>query len=117
MNNELNKAFEQNQSGDKNSLRVYLINPPIDNGWRTQSEYQEEQREARERHAMFVKQHEKLMEQNTLILKSHRAVIASAIFTGIMAFATCITLYFSITKSETQIHQQEITSLQTSISK
>ncbi len=112
MNSELNKAFEPNQNGDKNSLRVYLINPASDNPWRTQGEYQEEQREARERHTMFVKQHEKIMEQNALILKSHRAVIASAIFTGIMAFATCITLYFSVTQitnkseSQTQINKK-----------
>jgi hypothetical protein len=46
MGNESNfeKAFDSNMSGQKRNLRVYLINPPIENPWRTQGDYMLEQK-------------------------------------------------------------------------
>ena len=55
--------------------------------WRTLGDYQEEQKEARERHAMF-------QEQNRLLLRSFRlnyilvvATVAAALATSYMAYA------------------------------
>ncbi|CAC9592429.1 hypothetical protein BPUTSESOX_577 [uncultured Gammaproteobacteria bacterium] len=46
MGNESNfeKAFESDMSGEKRNLRVWLINPPLENPWRTQGDYQLEQK-------------------------------------------------------------------------
>ena len=41
-NEELQKAFDSDMSDKKRSLRVHLINPPLENPWRTRKEYIEE---------------------------------------------------------------------------
>jgi hypothetical protein len=38
------KAFDRNMSGEKRNLRVWLINPPLENPWRTQGDYRLEQK-------------------------------------------------------------------------
>lgn len=82
-------AFETGDGGKKKSLRVYLINPPGgDNPWRTQGDYQQEQKEARERHAMFQEQHR-------LLQRSFRANMIIVLATVLLALATCILVYFS----------------------
>jgi hypothetical protein len=82
-------AFESDMSGKKKSLRVYLINPPGgDNPWRSQGDYQQEQKEARERHAMFQGQHR-------LLQKSFRANMIAVSAAVLAAMATCFLVYFS----------------------
>jgi len=44
MSDELDKAFDSNMNGDKNNLRVTLINPPIDNPWATRQDYLDDQK-------------------------------------------------------------------------
>lgn len=41
-NQNLEKAFDSDMSGEKRNLRVYLVNPQIENPWRTREEYLEE---------------------------------------------------------------------------
>lgn len=82
-------AFESDASGKKKSLRIYLINPPAgDNPWRTQGDYQQEQKEARERHAMFQEQHR-------LLQKSFRANMIAVAAAIVAALAACVIAYFS----------------------
>jgi hypothetical protein len=38
------KACDRNMSGEKRNLRVWLINPPLENPWRTQGDYRLEQK-------------------------------------------------------------------------
>jgi len=90
-----NKAFDSNMSGDKSNLRVHLINPPSDNPWRTQGDYKEEQKEARERHAMFQEQHK-------AVIRSHLASIFAAVFAGVAALATCALVFLSYQQIYTQ---------------
>lgn len=97
-------AFESGDGGKKKSLRVYLINPPAgDNPWRNLGDYQEEQKEARERHAMFQEQHR-------LLQKSFRANMVAVAAALLAAFATCALVYFSF---KSLPHRQEITASQT----
>ena len=44
MSNELDKAFDSNMKGDKNNLRVHLINPPIEKPWATRQDYLDDQK-------------------------------------------------------------------------
>ncbi|MCF8146255.1 MAG: hypothetical protein K9N21_20300 [Deltaproteobacteria bacterium] len=82
-------AFETDMSGKKKSLRVYLINPPTgDNPWRTLGDYQQEQKEARDRHAMFQEQHR-------ILQKSFRANIIAVTAAVVAALAACVLTYFS----------------------
>jgi hypothetical protein len=82
-------AFETGNGGKKKSLRVYLINPPAgDNPWRTLGDYQQEQKEARDRHAMFQEQH-------SLLQKSFRANMIAVAAAVLAALATCVLVYFS----------------------
>ncbi|WP_428636478.1 hypothetical protein [Shewanella sp.] len=88
MDKEFHKAFESNRNGDKKNLRVHIINPAIDDPWRTKGDYDEEQKEARERHEM-------LQEQHKVILKSHRLTVAVALAAIISAIATCLLVYLT----------------------
>lgn len=82
-------AFEPAADGKKKSLRVYVINPPTgDNPWRTLGDYNEEQREARERHAMFQEQH-RLLQRSFLASK---IAVAAAV---VAALATCVIAYLT----------------------
>jgi hypothetical protein len=82
-------VFELGNGEKKKSLRVYLINPPSgDNPWHSLGDYQQEQKEARERHAMFQEQHR-------LLLKSFRANMFAVAAALIAALATCALVYFS----------------------
>lgn len=69
-------------------VKVYLVNPPLNDPWRKRKDYDEEQREARERHEMYIVQHK-------VILRSHRATIVACIFSGIAALATCAIVYLT----------------------
>jgi flagellar basal body-associated protein FliL len=100
-------VFEQAMDGKKKSLRVYLINPSAgDNPWRTQSDYEQEQKEARERHAMFQEQHR-------LLQKSFRINIIIVLATVILALATCILVY--ITYQSLSNKQEKLTASSSNI--
>ncbi|HAS6483496.1 TPA: hypothetical protein GRR69_12810 [Vibrio parahaemolyticus] len=88
MDKELQKVFESNLNGDKKNLRVHIINPAIENPWRTKGDYDEEQKEARERHEM-------LQEQHKVILKSHRCTVVVALAAIVSAVATCLLVYLT----------------------
>ena len=55
--------------------------------WRTQGDYQEEQKEARERHAMFQEQHRLLQRSFRLNYILVAATVAAALATSYMAYA------------------------------
>lgn len=57
-----------------------------DNPWRQQGDYQEEQREARERHAMFQEQHRLLLRSFRLNYILVAATVVAALATAYMAF-------------------------------
>jgi hypothetical protein len=84
----LEKAFDSDMSGEKRNLRVYLINPPSENPWRTQGDYRQEQEEARNRHAM-------LQEQHKVILKSYRANIVAVGAAVVAALAAVVIAYLT----------------------
>ncbi len=88
MDKEFQKVFESNLDGDKKNLRVHIINPAIENPWRTKGDYDEEQKEARERHEM-------LQEQHKVILKSHRCTVVVALAAIVSAVATCLLVYLT----------------------
>ncbi|EJN3357915.1 hypothetical protein NPU96_001672 [Vibrio alginolyticus] len=88
MDKEFQKVFESNLNGDKKNLRVHIINPAIENPWRTKGDYDEEQKEARERHEM-------LQEQHKVILKSHRCTVVVALAAIVSAVATCLLVYLT----------------------
>lgn len=58
-----------------------------DNPWRTLGDYQTEQKEARERHAMFQEQHRLLVENQKQLAWSQRLNIVLVLATLIAAFA------------------------------
>ncbi|ENM4036911.1 hypothetical protein ACEV8A_24135 [Vibrio parahaemolyticus] len=88
MDKEFQKVFDSNLNGDKKNLRVHIINPAIENSWRTKGDYDEEQKEARERHEM-------LQEQYKVILKSHRCTVVVALAAIVSAVATCLLVYLT----------------------
>jgi hypothetical protein len=74
---------------DSTHIKVELINPPSgDNPWRSLGDYQQEQQEARERHAMFQEQHR-------LLLRSIRLNIVGVGAAMIVALATCVIAYLT----------------------
>ena len=110
MDNEVfERAFESGES-NKKSLRVFVINPPGENPWRTRDEYQHEQAEARERHAMFQEQHRMLQEQHRLfqeqqqlmaenvrlVSKNVRVNVCLAVATFLGAIASAALVIFTI---------------------
>ena len=88
MDKEFQKVFESSLDGDKKNLRVHIINPAIEKPWRTKGDYDEEQKEARERHDM-------LKEQHKVILKSHRCTVVAALAAIVSAVATCLLVYLT----------------------
>jgi hypothetical protein len=84
MNNEnFNKAFDSNMDGDKTNLRVYLLNPPIENAWRTREEYLEER-------SKLLKLQEKQIEALESIKRSSWQQTIVFIITITGAFTTLI---------------------------
>ncbi len=71
MDKEFQKVFESNLNGDKKNLRVHIINPAIENPWRTKGDYDEEQKEARERHEMLQEQHKEFLSRIVVRLSLH----------------------------------------------
>ncbi len=51
---DLEKAFDSDMSGKKRNLRVYLINPPIQDPWRTRGDYILEQKRETTRFFMTI---------------------------------------------------------------
>lgn len=81
MDAEIAEAIRKVTNGK--SLQVYLVNPPSENPTRTIGDYQEEQRESRQRHAMFIEQH-------VAIMRGQKWVIASFIVSAISAAAAIV---------------------------
>jgi hypothetical protein len=99
----LEKAFDSDGNGEKRNLRVYLINPPSENPWRTQGDYRQEQEEARNRHAMFQEQHQ-------IILKSYRTNLIAVVAAVVAALAAVVIAYLtyqSIPEKQSIEKQQE----------
>lgn len=68
---------------DKESLNIKIIGPvdtTTPDPWRTQGDYQQDQKDARERHAMIQEQHK-------IILRSYRINIFAVLAAGLSAIA------------------------------
>jgi len=87
MSNELNDAIGTSADGNK-FLNIYLTNPFFENPERTLGDYRTEQKEARERHAMFQEQHR-------VLLRSYQANLVLAAATVLVAFATCALVFLT----------------------
>jgi len=89
MYDHIDKALDDLPNGKAN-LRVHLVVPQTgDNPWRTKDDYIQEQKEARERHAM-------LQEQHRLLAKSIRWNIILASATVVLAIATVVLVFVTI---------------------
>jgi hypothetical protein len=80
-------AFEKGTRGK--SLRVFLVNPPLDEPWRTHTDYLREQEEAKERQEMLRTEHR-------LLIRSHRVNIILAWATVGIALATIALVFVSM---------------------
>ena len=95
------------------SFKVSIANWP--HGNETPAQNDARHKEAAKQHIMLSEQHEALMQQNALIIKSHKAIIYSAIFSGIIALATCTLVYFAyqdIQNIQESMQQQQTSKLQ-----
>lgn len=99
MSNEFHKAFDSNRDGDKDSLRVRIINLAYENPWRTKGDYDQEQKEARERHEMFQLQHK-------LIIRSQKWTVLAATGAIISALATCSLVYMTYQNFNSKISER-----------
>jgi prenyltransferase beta subunit len=107
-NDILKKVIDETATG-KGNLRVHLVIPPTgDNPWRTQQDYIEDLREARERHEMFQKQHAILQEQHQVILKSSRLNKYAVIAAVLSSLAALWTAYYTTTKKDTVHTHKEL---------
>ena len=76
--------------------QVQIVGPVMtnsDNPWRQQGDYIEEQKEARERHAMFQEQHRLIQEQHKQLAWSHRLNIVLVLATLLAAAANIWSAY------------------------
>jgi hypothetical protein len=90
-NENLNKAFDSNSSGDKRNLRVHLINPPIANPWRTRKEYIEER-------SKLLELQEKQIDALISIKKASWQQTIAFIITIVLALATLIGTWISVSE-------------------
>lgn len=88
MDSDLKQSIDVDKSGQPQNLRVRIINPALENPWRKKGDYDEEQKEARERHAM-------LQEQHKVILKSQRWTMLASFAAILSAFASCTLVYIT----------------------
>jgi hypothetical protein len=98
-------VFEEGRNGKK-SLRVFHINPPLEDPWRTHKDYKEEQQEARDRH-------ENLMQQHQIIQKSffwNKVVAIAAIITAAATLFIAYYAYTEINLMRTEIQNSKIQS-------
>jgi hypothetical protein len=93
MPNELNDAIETSVDGKHKSLCIYLTNPFFENPERTLGDYRTEQKEARERHAMFQEQHRLIQEQHKQLAWSHRLNLVLVLATLLAAAANVWSAY------------------------
>ena len=68
-------AFDSAPQSKKN-LRVYLINPPYENPWRTQGDYIEEQKQMKEAHELLKKS---IRQQSRYLLLTFFIMIATLV--------------------------------------
>lgn len=76
--------------------KVQIVGPVMtnmENPWRQQGDYLEEQKEARERHAMFQEQHRLIQEQHKQLAWSHRWNIVLVLATFLAAAANLWSAY------------------------
>jgi hypothetical protein len=57
-----NEAFEEGSGGRIKSLRIYHVNPPIPDPWRTREEYIQDREAAAVAEARAIEAHQKMME-------------------------------------------------------
>jgi len=91
-NENIEKAFDSDLSGNKRNLRVNLINPPVENPWRTRGEYIEERNkllELQERQIEALKDIKRASWQQTIVF----------VFTILVAVATISGTYLSFVDS------------------
>lgn len=88
-NDNINKAFDSNMSGDKRNLRVFLVNPPIENPWRSHDEYLEER-------SKLLELQEKQIEALKSIERSSWRQTVAFIFTILVACFTLISTSTSV---------------------
>ena len=93
MADTIDKIIDELENGKAN-LRVHLVVPPTgDNPWRTKNDYDQEQKEARERHSMFQEQHK-------LLTRSARLNIVAVTAAVLSAFAAIYSAYYVTTNRE-----------------
>lgn len=95
---------------DNKTLKVEVVGPVMtnmENPWRTQGDYRQEQEENRERHAMFQEQHKLLLEHHSNLSQQYRqnvllvrSTILAAVATLIGAAATCFGAYMQYSDIE-----------------
>jgi hypothetical protein len=57
-----NEAFEEGSGGRIKSLRIYHVNPPVPDPWRTRAEYIQDREAAALAEARAIEAHQKMME-------------------------------------------------------
>jgi len=103
----IEKVIDELENGKAN-LRVHLVVPPSgDNPWRTLAHYEQEQKEARERHSQLQSQHQMLTEQHQKLLATFRWNKYAVIAAGLSALAALWTAYYTTTKMDTMHTHKE----------
>lgn len=88
-NQNLEKAFDSDMSGEKRNLRVHLINPPIENPWRTREEYLKER-------ALLIELQEKQIDALKSIERANLKQTIAFIITIVLALATLVGTWVSV---------------------
>jgi cytochrome c oxidase assembly protein Cox11 len=91
-------AFESGTQGK--SLRVYLVNPPLEDPWRTLGDYKKEQEESRERHQMLIEQHRLMLSQQSDFQKTLRWSMLTSVGTLVIAIGTLVLAFYAVPASK-----------------
>jgi hypothetical protein len=87
-NQNLEKAFDSDMSGEKRNFRVHLINSPIENPWRTREEYLKER-------SLLIELQEKQIDALKSIERANWKQTIAFIITIVVALATLVGTWLS----------------------
>jgi hypothetical protein len=82
-------CFSSGTDGQKN-LRVHLINPPINQPWRTEKDYIEDREAFAELQKQALEAHERSLEAHEILKKSYRNQTISLVVVTLTLVATII---------------------------
>lgn len=99
------KAFESGSSGQK-SLRVFLVNPPVSEPWRTREEYLSDRRSAEELERRQEEAHRAMMDQVRMMQQQTKAQIRQMWIAFLALVIASLTMFFQAMQFQRDVSER-----------